>query len=181
MNKTTTERVWFTIPIPDLIARINIPNMKAAYLEELAVINKHAMDEAVLALAREEIQKRNTDVAAIAIILANRKTDEQMEFLLLVGGAEKELEKVAGFEKPFEWRSNPLEHEEPSQYERIRESAFNLLRKEGASELSSDAIWNAVKGSRHAGLYFDLLRHEIESGLTIKKLYARNRESGLER
>lgn len=176
-----TAKVWYMVSAEKLVAKMKMPKIAEAYLSELCQFDVQKIADAALDCAGSDIRDSGANVLLLAAIQTTLAGDNGVECIVVLGGEPEELKKVVGFGKPFEWMENPLEHEEPSQYEKIRESAFNLLRKQNVKNLSDDEIWRAVKHSGNAGLYTEILRREIADGFTYKKLYAKRREQGHER
>lgn len=180
MNQTkNTAKVWYTVSAEKLIAKLKMPKVAEAYLADLCRYDSQTVANAALDCAGTDIRGSGANVLLLAAIKPTLAGDNGVECIVVLGGEPEELKKVVGFGKPFEWMDNPLEHEDPSHYEKIRESAFNLLRKQNVKNLSDEEIWRAVKHSGNAGLYTAILRREIADGFTIKKLRAQDR--GMER
>lgn len=180
-TKENTTKVWFVIPVMDMMEQLDIPNMTSAYMPDLCRHESQRAINAALAIARKEIKNNNANVVAITGLLPALKTKSSVECIILLGGDPEELKKVVGYEKPFEWVENPLEHEEPTQYAKIRQSAYDLMIKNEIEDFSEDELWRVFKHSRNSGLYISIVKKEIADGLTITKLHTQDRGRDLER
>lgn len=180
-TKENTTKVWFVIPVSEMMEQLDIPNMTSVYMPELCRHEPRRAINAALAIARKEIKSRNASVVAVTGMMPSLKTENSFECLILLGGEPEELKKVVGYEKPFEWMEHPLEHEEPTQYEKIRATAFGWMRKNKIRDFSEDELWRVFKHSANSGLYMAITKREIADGLTIAKLYKQDRSRDLER
>jgi hypothetical protein len=180
-TKENTTKVWFVIPVSEMMEQLDIPNMASAYMPELCRHEPLRAINAALAIARKEIKSKNADVVAITGLLPALKTKNTFECIILLGGEPEELRKVVGYEKPFEWVENPLEHEEPTHYEKIRATAFGWMRKNEIRDFSEDELWRVFKHSANSGLYLAIIKREIADGLTITSLYDQDHERDLGR
>lgn len=180
-TKENTTKVWFVIPVTDMMEQLDIPNMTSAYMPDLCRHESQRTINAALAIARKEIKNKEASVVAVTGLMPSLKTKNSFECLILLGGEPEELNKVVGYEKPFEWVENPLEHEEPTQYEKIRQSAYDLMIKNEIEDFSEDELWRVFKHSRNSGLYIAIVKREIADGLTITKLHKPDRSRGLDR
>lgn len=178
-NKNTA-RVWYTVSAEKIIAQLRMPRIAEAYLPELCRYDPQKITDAVLELAGIDIRMSTADVLPLAAINPSLIANRGIDCIVVLGGEQEELKKIIGYDKPFEWMENPLEHEDPVPYGKIREDAYNLLRKQNVKNLSEDELWRAFSDYANARLYMAIIRKEISDGLTIKKFYA-DRERGLER
>lgn len=180
-TKGTTSTVWFNAPIHEVIEQLNIPCMTSEFIAELCLRDPQKVTDALLAIARKGVENKSTAVVVISGTSPSAKTELIVECIISLGGKPEELKKVIGFEKIFEIIENPLEYEEPALYERIKQGAFNLMRKMEIRSFSEDELWRVFKHSRHSGLYLSLVQKEIKDGLTITSLYEQDHDRGLER
>jgi hypothetical protein len=180
-TKGNTSNVWFNAPIHEIIEQLNIPYMTSEFIAELCLRDPQKVTDALLAIARKGIGSHGAAVALISGSCPSAKTELVVECIMSLGGKPEELKKVIGFEKLFEMIENPLDYEEPALYERIRQGAFNLMRKMEIKSFSEDELWRVFKHSRHSGLYLSLVRKEIKDGFTITSLYEQDHDRGLDR
>jgi hypothetical protein len=66
-------------------------------------------------------------------------------------------------------------------YERMKKSAFNLMRKNEIKDFSAEELHRVFKHAREQLLYTSIVRQAIEDGLTIDSLYEHDRDRGLSR
>ncbi len=69
----------------------------------------------------------------------------------------------------------------PTPYERMKQSAFNLMRKNNIKSFSTEELHRVFKHAKEQLLYTSIVRMAVEDGLTITSLYEQDREHGLER
>ncbi|MCU0431821.1 MAG: hypothetical protein MUC87_00030 [Bacteroidia bacterium] len=65
-------------------------------------------------------------------------------------------------------------------YQRMKESAFNLMRKNEIKNFSAEELHRVFKHAREQLLYTSIVRTAIEDGLTIDSLYE-DRDRGFSR
>lgn len=69
----------------------------------------------------------------------------------------------------------------PTPYERMKQSALNLMRKNNIRDFSAVELHRVFKHAKEQLLYTSIVRMEIDNGLTIASLYEQGHERGLER
>lgn len=173
--------MWYTVSAEKIITKLKMPQIAETYLEELCRYDSQKVADAVMDCAASDIRDSGANVVLLFATNLTVAGDHGIECIIILDAESAELKKVTGYGKPFEWMENPLEQEEPSQHEKIRESAFNLLRKQNVKNLSEDELWRAFKHSGNAGLYLAILRKEIADGFTYKKLFAKRPGQDIER
>ncbi len=66
----------------------------------------------------------------------------------------------------------------PTPYERMKQSAFNLMRKNKIKDFSAEEIHRVFKHAKEQLLYTSIVKMAMEDGLTITSLYDQDRECG---
>ena len=69
----------------------------------------------------------------------------------------------------------------PTPYERMKQSALNLMRKNKVKDFSAEELHRVFKHAKEQLLYTSIVRMEIDNGLTITSLYEQDQDRGLER
>ncbi|MEO5644451.1 MAG: hypothetical protein ABIQ40_02005 [Bacteroidia bacterium] len=196
MNKTNSKKVWYTAPVIELMQELKLPGMAAQYIPDFCQYNPQKVTEAILAIARDHIREAQISVIPIAAYYPTLKDENHVEAVLLVCGEADELEKIASHGFPFERLADDVEikyHErmekarlddvtqDKSQLEKMKMSAFNLMRKKNIRNFSSEELHRIFKHSKEQLLYTSIVRMAIEDGLTIESLYEQDRDLGFER
>lgn len=65
--------------------------------------------------------------------------------------------------------------QESTGYEQMKESAFNLMRKNKIKNFSAEELHRVFKHAKEQILYTAIVRYAIEDGLTITRLYSNDR------
>lgn len=66
-------------------------------------------------------------------------------------------------------------------YERMKQNAFNLMRKNKIRDFSAEALHHAFKHCKEKLLYTAIVKDAVENGLTIRSLYEQEHDRGMER
>lgn len=69
----------------------------------------------------------------------------------------------------------------PTPYERMRRTAFDLMRRSSIKDFSAEELHRAFKRSKEKLIYTAIAKAEVENGLTIANLYEHDRDNDLER
>jgi hypothetical protein len=69
----------------------------------------------------------------------------------------------------------------PTPYERMKQTAFSLMRRSKIKDLSAEELHRAFKHSKEKLIYTAIAKTAIENGLTISSLYEQDQGANLER
>lgn len=182
MNKNNIRvRVWLEIPVSKVIRQLNIPHLTAEFIPEICRYNPQKVADAALEITYKIIEESHANVVALTAATPLMKTPDAIECIVVLGGAPEELEKVIGQGKSFELIRNTIESPESTQYEKMKQSAFNLMRKKNIKSFSDEELHRVFKHAKEQLLYTSIVRMAIEDGLTINNLYEQDRDRGLDR
>lgn len=126
------------------------------------------------------VAEQGLSVVPIMTFEANRKDENTIECLLLIDGDPHDIEKFISLSKALRLQEQFPELE-PTAYDAMKKSAFNLMRKNKIRNFSEEELHRVFKHAKEQLLYRAIVRTAIEDGFTIDSLYEQDRDQGLER
>lgn len=122
----------------------------------------------------ETYRKRYKEIESL------RKYDsgEKEIFPLDLAAFSRECERIRNREYPYQQESS---HPMQTPYERMQQSAFNLMRKNSIKDFSAEELHRVFKHAKEQLLYTAIIRNAIEDGLTIASLYEQDHDNDIER
>ncbi len=172
-------RAWFTVPIDELIIELGMPGLTAEFVPDICQLNPQKVADAVVEIARRDFEGEFT-LVPIAALSPLQKDEHNIECVVVLGGQPEEIERLIIFNKSFEHLDRTPEIE-PTKYERMKESAFNLMRRNKIRNFSAEELHRVFKHSKEQLLYTAIVRREVDDGFTIASLYEQDRDRGFER
>jgi len=174
-------RIWITVENKDIMDFISQPAVTQEMIAHFCRYNPQLVGDAVQAITTRQIAEQRLSVAPIMVFQPAPKDEQTIECLLLIDGNERDIEQFINFAK-----ARRLQHEfpevEPTAYEGMKKSAFNLMRKNKIRNFSEEELHRVFKHAKEQLLYRSIVRSAIEDGFTINSLYEdRDHERGLER
>lgn len=173
-------RIWITIENKEIIDFINQPAMKPKMLVHFCKFNPQLISEAVQAITTFNAHEQNLSVVPIMAFEIMVKDENTLEALLLMDGEPRDIERFINLMK-----ARRLQQEvpglEPSAYDAMKKSAFNLMRKNKIRDFSAEELHRVFKHAKEQLIYTSIVKAAIEDGLTITSLYEQDRDLGLER
>ncbi|MEO6240321.1 MAG: hypothetical protein ABIQ40_03270 [Bacteroidia bacterium] len=197
INKNDTRRkIWFSISVEEILPKIGMPGLTPEFVPDVCQYNPQKITEVLSKYAQHSILKIGAEVTVIAATLPMMRREDAVECVVVLVGEPEELEKVVDHGLPFERMANENErqdigrfekrkrelvHDAPTQYEKMKQSAFNLMRKKDIKSFSDEELHRVFKHAKEQLLYTSIVRMSIEDGLTISSLYEQDRDLGFER
>jgi hypothetical protein len=182
MNKNNiTAKIWLEITVSKVIRLLNIPGLTPELIPDLCRYNPQKVTDAALEIAYKVIEESHANVVALAAATPLMKTPESFECIIILSGSPEEIEKFIGHEKSLELIPDSIESKELAQYERMKQSAFNLMRKRNIRNFSDAELHRVFKHAKEQLLYTSIVKMAIEDGLTVNSLYEQGHDHGLER
>lgn len=196
MNTNEKRRkIWFSITVDEIIPKLGMPGLTPEFIPDVCQYNPQKITDVAMQSVYTTLQEIDANVVVIAVTLPMPRTADSLECIVVLGGEPGELEKVADYGLPFEKmieserqdverferRKQELLSDAPTQYERMKQSAFNLMRKKNIKNFSDEELHRVFKHAKEQLLYMSIVRTAIEDGLTINSLYEQDHERDLGR
>lgn len=179
-SHTHIVKVWITIPSAEIIPILSQHYLSEELIPELCKYDTRRCIEAIVEYANRKIGGVGAKVAVLSASYSSSENIGNFDCMLVLGGTRQELDKTIGQGKLFEHTRSRLEYEK-TQYEKVRESAFNLMRNCNIKNFSESELHRVFAGSRNFSDYMAIIKREIADGLTIANLYEQDRDRGLGR
>lgn len=179
MHQTPT-RIWISVENKDIMDFINQPALKPEMLAHFCRYNPHLISEAVQAITTVTAAEQGLSVVPIMAFEPVRKDENTIECLLLIDGEARDIEQFISMSKARRLQQQFPELE-PTAYESMKKSAFNLMRKNRIRSFSEEELHRVFKHAKEQLLYTAIVRAAIEDGFTIDSLYEQDRDQGLSR
>ncbi|TND10360.1 MAG: hypothetical protein FD123_2 [Bacteroidetes bacterium] len=195
MQKPNTKKVWCRIPAEDIIKKLDTPGLTPEYLSEFCKHAPERVSSVAAGYAEKTIEQEGIEAVVIAAFFPMMDED-YVECVILLGAQPEEIEKLISQSKCFN-QLEPLrqydatthtamiqrteELKQRNGYERMKASAFNLMRKNNIKDFSPEELHRVFKHAREQLVYTSIVRMAVEDGLTITSLYEQDRDRGLGR
>jgi hypothetical protein len=195
-NNEKTRKIWFSMPVEEIIPMLSMPGLTPEFIPDVCQYNPQKITTAMFLCASKAIGDISDNVLVISADVPMMQGKEYVECVVVLGGNPEELEKIVDHRLPFERMLGNIEQhkierfekmklgalgEDETQYEKMKKSAFNLMRKKNIRRFSDGELWRVFKHAKEYTAYMAIAKTAIKDGLTIESLYEQDNEHDIER
>ena len=174
-------RIWITIENKDIMDFISLRSATQDMITHFCKYNPYLVGEAVQSITTKHMNDLRLAVAPIMALHPTPKDEYSIECLLLIDGDARDIERYISFTKARQLRRE-FPDMNPTAYEAMKKSAFNLMRKNKIRNFSEEELHRVFKHAKEQLLYMSIVSMAIEDGLTLDSLYEdRGHDRGFER